>query len=112
MQQDDAGNWTAGVGVRVKGDISTAAGRLQPYARVGVVHGSGGSDVARFINGPFVTPIASSANYTSVEVAGGATLSLTKTVSIYGEIGKAFSAGGDTKVKSSIQGAIGMRVRW
>lgn len=112
VQQDDSGNWTAGLGVRVKGDISTAAGRLQPYARVGVVRGSGGSDVARFVNGPFVTPIGSTGNYTSVEVAGGATLSLSKTVSLYGEVGKVFSAGGDTKVKSSVQGAIGVRVRW
>lgn len=77
-----------------------------------MVRGSGGSDVARFVNGPFVTPIGSTGNYTSVELAGGATLSLSKTVSLYGEVGKVFSAGGDTKVKSSIQGAIGVRVRW
>lgn len=112
VQQGHAGDWTAGVGVRVKGDFATSAGRLQPYGRIGLVHGTGGDDPTRFSNGGFVTPIAITGSYTSTELAAGATLSLTKVVSLYGEIGKAFSSGGDTKVKSSVQGAIGMRVRW
>lgn len=112
VEQDDSGEWTAGLGLRIKGDFATAAGRLQPYGRIGVVHGSGSRDVARFANGGFVTPIASTGDYTAVELATGATLSLTRTVSVYGEVGRLFSAGGDTKVRSSVQGAIGIRVRW
>ncbi|MEJ7686543.1 MAG: autotransporter outer membrane beta-barrel domain-containing protein [Variovorax sp.] len=112
VEQDDSGAWTAGLGLRVKGDFATAAGRLQPYARVGVVHGSDSRDVARFGNGGFVTPVASSGDYTSVELATGATLSVNRTVSVYGEVGKLFSTGGDTRVRSSVQGAIGVRVRW
>ena len=112
VQQDDAGNWTAGVGVRVKGDFTTAAGRLQPYARVGIVHGTGGDDVTRFVGPTAFTDITSSGSYTSVELATGATLTLTRTVSLYGEVGRLFSTGGDTRVKSSIQGGIGVRVRW
>lgn len=112
VQQDDASGWTAGLGVRVKGDFATSAGRLQPYGRIGVTHGNDAGDTVRFINGGFVTPIASSSRYTSAELAAGATLSLSKTVSLYGELGKVFSTGGDTRVKSSIQGAVGVRVRW
>lgn len=112
VQQDDASHWTVGAGVRVKGDFATRAGRLQPYGRVGVVHGSGGSDVTRFAGPAAFTDIGSASGYTSVELAGGATLSLTKTVSVYGEIGRLFDAGGDARVKSSVQGAVGVRVRW
>jgi outer membrane autotransporter protein len=112
VQQDDASGWTAGLGVRVKGDFATSAGRLQPYGRIGVIHANDAGDTARFINGGFSTPIASSSRYTSVELATGATLTLSKTVSVYGELGKVFSTGGDTRVKSSIQGAVGVRVRW
>ncbi|OUL98014.1 hypothetical protein A8M77_33695 [Variovorax sp. JS1663] len=112
VQQDDANGWTAGLGVRVKGDFATAAGRLQPYGRIGVVHGNDAGDTVRFINGGFITPIASASRFTSVEAAAGATLSVTKAVSVYGELGKVFATGGDTRVKSSVQGAVGVRVRW
>ena len=110
--QDDSNSWTAGLGVRVKGDFATSAGRLQPYARVGVIHGTGSDDRARFIGPAAFTDIVSSGDYTSAELATGATLSLTKTVSLYGEVGKVFSTGGDTRVRSSIQGSLGIRVRW
>jgi outer membrane autotransporter protein len=112
VQQDDDSSWTAGLGLRVKGDFATGAGRLQPYARVGLIHGGGSTDVTRFSNGGFVTPIASGGSFTSTELATGATLSLSKVVSVYGEVGRVFATGGDTRVKSSVQGAIGMRVRW
>ena len=47
-QPDRDGNWLARVGVRVKGDIATSAGRLQPYARVNLYRASGGNDSTRF----------------------------------------------------------------
>lgn len=112
VQQDDDSSWTAGLGLRIKGDFATAAGRLQPYGRVGVIRSSGSSDVARFASGGFVTPIASGGDYTSTELAAGATLSVSRTVSVYGELGKVFAHGGDTRVKSSVQGSIGLKVRW
>lgn len=34
VHQERDGSWLARVGVRVKGDIATGAGRLQPHARV------------------------------------------------------------------------------
>ncbi|MBU2409775.1 MAG: autotransporter outer membrane beta-barrel domain-containing protein, partial [Gammaproteobacteria bacterium] len=76
------------------------------------LHGSGGSDATRFSNGGFDTPIGVTNSYTSAELSAGATLSLSRVVSVYGEVGKVFSAGGDTKVRSSVQGSLGLRARW
>jgi len=42
----------------------------------------------------------------------GATLSLTHTLILYGEVGSLFRLGGEMKVKSSIQGAVGVRAVW
>ena len=36
----------------------------------------------------------------------------TEDVTLYGEVGRLFNAGGDVKVKSSVQGSLGMRVSW
>ncbi|MBT2325179.1 autotransporter domain-containing protein [Variovorax paradoxus] len=112
VQQDDADGWIAGLGLRVKGDFATSAGRLQPYARIRVQHDSGGSDMARFIGPAAATEIRSGAGYTAAELSGGFTLSLSRSTSLYGEVGKLFSAGGSNKVKSGVQGSLGVRVRW
>ena len=112
VQQDNLDSWTAGLGVRVKGDFATSAGRLQPYGRVGVIHGTGGDTIARFIGPAAFADIATAGSYTSIELAGGLTLALNRSTSLYGEVGHLFSTGGNTEVKASIQGAVGVRVRW
>jgi type V secretory pathway adhesin AidA len=109
-QHADAG-WIGRVGVRIKGDIATGAGRLQPYARVNVYRASSGADVVDFV-GPGGARIASASGYTATEVAGGFSLGLTPATTVYGEIGRTFSAGGDARVKSSMQATIGLRVSW
>ena len=48
----------------------------------------------------------------STELAGGFTLALGQTTSLYGEIGKLWASGGNTKVKSSVNGSLGVRVKW
>ncbi|MDM0022557.1 autotransporter outer membrane beta-barrel domain-containing protein [Variovorax saccharolyticus] len=112
VTQDANGGWIGRLGVRVKGEVATAAGRLQPYARFNVYRASSGTDVATFIGPAASTPIASAAGYTSTELAGGMTLALTPAVTLYGEVGQLYNAGGDAKVKSSVQGSIGMRLSW
>lgn len=109
-QHADAG-WIGRLGVRIKGDIATGAGRLQPYARVNVYRASSGADVVDFV-GPAGARIASASGYTATEVAGGFSLGLTPATTVYGEIGRTFSTGGDARVKSSVQGTIGIRVSW
>ncbi|MDM0011850.1 autotransporter outer membrane beta-barrel domain-containing protein [Variovorax sp. J22P168] len=110
--QDADGGWIGRLGVRVKGDLATAAGRLQPYARLNVYNGGSGTDIATFVGPAGSTAIASATGYTSTELAAGMTLKLTPVATLYGEVGQLYSNGGDARVKSSVQGSIGMRLSW
>jgi outer membrane autotransporter protein len=112
VRQERDSHWLARVGVRVKGDIATRAGRLQPYARVNLYRASGGNDSTRFINPAASTAIASSTGSTSTELAAGFTLRLSESTSLYGELGKQWASGGDTRVKSQLNASAGLRVRW
>ena len=112
VRQDSDGGWIGRLGVRIKGDITTAAGRLAPYARANLYRTGGGADVAEFIGPAASTRIASASGYTSAELAGGFTLAVTRATSVYGEVGRLFSTGGDARVKSSVQGSVGLKVRW
>ncbi|RUR68538.1 autotransporter outer membrane beta-barrel domain-containing protein [Variovorax guangxiensis] len=109
--QADSG-WIARAGLRVKGEIATGAGTLQPYGRFNVYRTSSGADIARFVNGATTTDIAAPTGGTSTELAGGFTLALGESTSLYGEIGKLWASGGNARVKSSINGSVGVRVKW
>ena len=109
--QADSG-WIARAGVRVKGEIATGVGTLQPYGRFNVYRTSSGADIARFVNGATTTDIAAPTGGTSTELAGGFTLALGESTSLYGEIGKLWASGGNAKVRSSINGSVGVRVKW
>lgn len=112
VRQDADSGWIGRLGVRVKGDFATSAGRLQPYGRVNLYRAGSGTDVATFVAPAASTPIASATGYTSAEVAGGATLALSPSTTLYGEVGHVFDVGGDARVKSSVQGSIGLRLSW
>lgn len=113
VRQDADHGWIGRLGLRIKGDILTGAGRLQPYARANVYRADSGTDVVSFVSsGAAVASNSSAHGYTSTEVAGGFTLSLTPTTSLYGEVGHLFSNSGDTQVKSSVQGSLGVRFGW
>ncbi len=109
--QADSG-WIARAGVRVKGQLDTGVGMLQPYGRFNVYKTSSGADIARFVNGGTVTDIAAPTGGTSTELAGGFTLALSASTSLYGEVGKLWASGGNAKVKSGINGSLGVRVKW
>ncbi|WP_042577112.1 autotransporter family protein [Variovorax paradoxus] len=112
VQPEADSGWIARAGVRVKGQIDTGIGALQPYGRFNVYRTSSGTDIARFVNGATRTGIEAPTGGTSTELAGGFTLALGQTTSLYGEIGKLWSSGGDARVKSSINGSLGVRVKW
>ncbi|SFQ70890.1 outer membrane autotransporter barrel domain-containing protein [Variovorax sp. OK605] len=109
--QADSG-WIARAGVRLKGKIDTGMGTLQPYGRFNVYKTSSGADIARFVNGATTTDIAAPTGGTSSELAGGFTLALSPSTSLYGELGKLWASGGNAKVKGSVNGSLGVRVRW
>jgi outer membrane autotransporter protein len=112
VRQDTDAGWISRVGVRIKGDFATGAGRLQPYARVNLYRAGAGADIAEFVGPAGSTRFASASGYSAAEVAGGFTLALTPAASLYGELGRAFAIGGDARVKSSVQGSVGVKLRW
>lgn len=112
VQQDSDAGWIGRIGVRIKGDIPTAAGRLQPYARANVYRANAGTDMVMFVGPVSAIQSSSASGYTSTEVAGGFTLVLTPITMVYGEVGRLFSSGGNAQVKSSLQGSLGVRVSW
>lgn len=112
VSQDTATSAVGRLGVRVAGDYVTNIGRLRPYARVNVWHGFGGTDTSRFITPAATTSIASNVGYTSTEAAAGFTLNVTPTASVYGEVGKLYQSGGETRISSSVQGSVGLRLKF
>ncbi|KWT72471.1 MULTISPECIES: autotransporter outer membrane beta-barrel domain-containing protein [unclassified Variovorax] len=112
VRQDADAGWIGRLGVRVKGDFATGAGRLQPYARLNLYRASAGADVAEFVGPAGSTRFASAGGYGAAELAGGFTLAVTPAASVYGELGRVFALGGDARVKSSVQGSIGVKLRW
>lgn len=112
VQQDSDNGWVARAGVRVKGTMSTSLGALQPYGRLNLYRASSGTDIARFVGPAATTDIATRTGGTWGEVAGGLTLALNPTWSVYGEVGQMFAVGGDARIKSGVQGSIGVKARW
>jgi fibronectin-binding autotransporter adhesin len=98
--------------MRLKGAVETGVGLLQLYGRINVYRTAGGTDAARFMNGAFATGIAAPIGRTSTELAGGFTLGMGKSSSLYGEIGRVWATGGDAKVEASVNGSVGIRVKW
>ncbi|MBT2299857.1 autotransporter outer membrane beta-barrel domain-containing protein, partial [Variovorax paradoxus] len=112
VSQDAASGWIARLGLRVKGDIATGVGKLQPYARLNLYHASFGDDAANFMGPAGTTVIASAGGYSAAEAAAGATLALTPSTSLYGEIGHLWNIGGEATIKSSMQASLGIKLRW
>lgn len=112
VQQRPDNGWIARAGVRLKGNVSTPMGPLQPYGRLNVYKTSRGTDVARFVTLAAVTDISSPIGSTSTELAGGFTLALNRSTDLYGEAGKLWASGGNAKTRSSINGSVGLRMRW
>jgi outer membrane autotransporter protein len=112
VQQDSHDGWLARAGVRIKGEIATGAGLLQPYVRANVYRSSSGTDVTRFVGPAGFTDIATRTGGTSTELAAGATLQVTDSVSLYAEVGKLWGAGSGVRTKSSVDASVGLKVRW
>ncbi|MDM0045992.1 autotransporter outer membrane beta-barrel domain-containing protein [Variovorax dokdonensis] len=113
VQQDVDSNWLMRLGMRVKGEISTGAGVLQPYARLNVYRSSGGTDVVRFVGPAAATNLYSSTGGLSTELAVGGTWQLSPALSVYGEVGQMWGSGGSSaEIDGGLNAAIGLKVSW
>ena len=112
VQQQPQGRWTGRLGLRLKGDVATGAGRLQPYARVNLYRTSGGHDLTRFVGPAWTTDLAAGTGASAAELAAGFTLALSPTASAYGEMGHVAAIGGESRFNSSLQGGVGLKLRW
>ena len=112
VQQGSNSAWLVRAGLRVKGELATRMGSVQPYGRLNLYRASSGSDQTRFVGPAGSADIATQTGYSSTELAAGATLALSPAAVLYGEVGKLFSSGGEARVKSGVQASVGVRVRW
>src|SRR5690606_25383612 len=104
--------WLLRTGVRVKGEIVKGERVLQPYGRVNLYHAFSGTDVARFTGPAGSTDIRSNVGGASMELAAGAALALTENTHLYAEVGKLWDTGGSSRIKSGLNGGVGVRVAW
>ncbi len=112
VRQDNDTAWLARIGVRVKGEIASGAGWLQPYARLNVYRRSSGTDTARFIGPAATTDIGSRTGGTSTELAVGATWQITRLVAAYLEAGRLWASGGAAQTEGAVGGSLGLKVNW
>ncbi|MCW5671911.1 MAG: autotransporter outer membrane beta-barrel domain-containing protein [Hydrogenophaga sp.] len=112
VEQNTGSRWTLRAGLRVKGERSTSAGMLQPYARLNIYHSSRGWDMTRFTGPAGATDVATGTGGASAELAAGATLALSAATSVYGEIGTMRAASGNAQHSGGLNGTVGLRVRW
>lgn len=57
------------------------------------------------------TYIKAKGGYTATETAAGASLQINPCTSVYGELGKLWANGGDSRVESGVQAFIGVKVQ-
>ncbi|MDI2146141.1 autotransporter outer membrane beta-barrel domain-containing protein, partial [Pseudomonas sp. ITA] len=82
------------------------------YARVNLYRSASGRDKTHFEHAQASTAISSSTGYMASELAGGVTFKLNKSTDVYAEVGKQWAAGGDSDVSTSVQGSMGVRIKW
>lgn len=112
VQQDLHNGWMARAGLRIKGDLSTSVGPVQPYAQVNWYRRSSGTDTTRFIGLGGATGFGTATGGSSAELVAGASWQFRPGASLYGEVGKSWATGGDTRVRGGLNASLGVKVRW
>ena len=92
--------------------ISTGSNTpCQPNAAANIHRSAGGTDTTSFATAAATTAITTRSGYSSGELAAGLSVQLTPMASFYGEVGKVFKlGGGETQLKASVQGSVGLRL--
>ncbi|RYY81385.1 MAG: autotransporter outer membrane beta-barrel domain-containing protein, partial [Comamonadaceae bacterium] len=113
VRQDADSTWRLRLGARLHGRLETEWGTLKPYVRVNFHETlNRPADVARFVAPAGITAITSEAGGASSELAAGFNLDTAGPMSFYGELGRLWAGGGGARDASSLQGSLGLRVRW
>ncbi len=112
VQHQAPSDWTLRLGMRIKASLTTRAGQLLPYGSVNVYKATHTSDVASFVAPAATTDILAKGGYTSTALAAGATLQVNQRTRFYGELSQHWANAGETRVKSGVQAAMGVKLRW
>ena len=105
FQRDNA--VTGRLGARLEGNVSAGGGAWKPYLKANLWHTFSGSNVLFF--GP-TDQVANRRNASALEVGAGVVGQVNKTVALYG--GLAYTRAIGNTEQSSVQGQVGMRLRW
>lgn len=96
---------TTRVGVRLRGDYKVSGMPMQPYLRANVWHAGAGSNTVTFNES---TAINTEQQSTTMDVSAGATLQVSNTVRVYGEVG--YNQNLDSNQLNGREGTIGLKV--
>lgn len=101
---------TARIGARLVGDYDTNKGKFQPYGRVNLWQGFGGTDKVTFSNSGGNTTLSSSKQFSTTEVAAGVTWTVQQDFQVYAEVGSHFSNSSDkTHYRTPVEASIGVK---
>lgn len=110
MKVKDGNAVTARIGARLVGDYDTDNGKFQPYGRVNLWQGFGGTDKVTFSNSGGNTTLSSSKQFSTTEVAAGVNWTVQKDFQVYGEVGSHFSNSSDkTHYRTPVEASIGVK---
>ena len=112
VKQDHDSAWLFRLGGRVEGNYQVNKGVLHPYARINFFYSPNGADHTTFKTKAASTTLNAGASHADTEMAIGSSYDISDKVKAYGEIGHTWSNGGDSHVKSPVNGSVGLKVNW
>lgn len=112
VKQDHDNAWLFRLGGRVEGNYQVNKGVLHPYARINFFYSPNGADHTTFKTKAASTTLNAGASHADTEMAIGSSYDISDNVKAYGEIGHTWSNGGDSHVKSPVNGSVGLKVNW
>lgn len=110
VKQDHDNAWLFRLGGRVEGNYQVNKGVLHPYARINFFYSPNGADHTTFKTKAASTTLNAGASHADTEMAIGSSYDISDKVKAYGEIGHTWSNGGDSHVKSPVNGSVGLKV--
>lgn len=114
VRHDADNGWSLRVGARLQNEFATSAGQLRPYGRFNAYASTQGVDHADFGTGTAAstTRIDTRTGSVSTELALGASLVMARNMTVFGEVGKLWAAGGDARTISGVSGSVGVAFAW